>query len=44
MAVVVDNNVGREGGIKVLISAVVQENVGSPHGDRRNSDVLEREE
>ena len=42
-SVMINDNVGGEGGIKVLISAVIQENVRSPHGEGRNSDVLVEE-
>ena len=42
-SVVINNNVNGEGGIKILIRAVIQENVWSPHGDGRNSDVLVEE-
>ena len=38
--VMVDNDVGRIGSIKILISAVIEEYVRSPHVDGRNSDVL----
>ena len=38
--VVVDHNVGGEGGVKGLAGAVVQQQVGLPHPDRWNSDVL----
>ena len=41
--VMVDNDVGRVGSIKVLIRAVIQEYVRSPHVDGRNSDVLVEE-
>ena len=37
----VHDNVGGEGGVKVLVSAVVEKNVWLPHRDGRNSQVLD---